>query len=87
MLLLVFFSARFSFSDLPDFLDIELRGDLSAMLPPSIEDLNGPDFPTVREVGRDPRTRRSQECPATGTAGPYPPHNDEGPDRAVGAFK
>lgn len=47
--------ARFSFSDLPDFFDMELRGDLSAMLPPSIEDLNGPDSQTVRHSRCDPR--------------------------------
>ena len=43
-----FLSARFSLSDFPDFFDMDLRGDLSDIIGPSIGNLNGPDASTVR---------------------------------------
>jgi hypothetical protein len=36
-----FLSARFSLSDFPDFFDMDLRGDLSDIIGPSIGNLNG----------------------------------------------
>ena len=44
-----FLSARFSFKDFPDFLDIACRGDLSDTAGPLIYGgLVGPDSPTIR---------------------------------------
>jgi hypothetical protein len=51
-----FLSARFSLSDFPDFFDIDLRGDLSDIIGPSIGNLNGPDASTVRHIQLVPRT-------------------------------
>lgn len=45
-----FLSARFSLSDFPDFFDMDLRGDLSDIIGPSIGNLNGPDASTVRHI-------------------------------------
>ena len=45
-----FLSARFSLSDFPDFIDMDLRGDLSDIIGPSIGNLNGPDASTVRHI-------------------------------------
>ena len=50
-----FLSARFSLSDFPDFFDIDLRGDLSDIIGPSIGNLNGPDASTVRHIQLVPR--------------------------------
>jgi hypothetical protein len=50
-----FLSARFSLSDFPDFFDMDLRGDLSDIIGPSIGNLNGPDASTVRHIQLVPR--------------------------------
>src|ERR1700730_3626900 len=50
-----FLSARFSLSDFPDFFDMDLRGDLSDIIGPSIGNLNGPDAATVRHIQLVPR--------------------------------
>jgi hypothetical protein len=64
-------SARFCFSDLPDFLLIVFRGDLSAILTPGqLGGLDGPDASILRlAVGSAPRTRQTH-C---GLAGNDPP--------------
>jgi CRISPR-associated protein Cse1 family len=50
-----FLSARFSLSDFPDLFDMDLRGDLSDIIGPSIGNLNGPDAATVRHIQLVPR--------------------------------
>jgi hypothetical protein len=42
-------------SDFPDFFDMDLRGDLSDIIGPSIGNLNGPDASTVRHIQLVPR--------------------------------